>query len=106
MPVEQQMNDFFETRVWRKIVNVVTAIGKTAFFAFDVAQLRAIDDDAFEAAVDDDSGGRQGETSNTLSGSLAYACPFFMQNGRPGCLQRVACFCDLSGNKAAEAGTP
>ena len=57
--VEQQMNDFLETRIRGEIVDVVSAIGQAAFFALDITKQRAPDDDAFEPAIDDDSSGRQ-----------------------------------------------
>jgi len=55
MAVQQQMYDLFETRVGREIVDVVAAVGQTPFLTLDVAEQRASDDDAFQAAVDDDT---------------------------------------------------
>lgn len=40
-------------------MDVVSAIGEAAFFALDVTKERAPDDDAFEPAIDNDTGGRQ-----------------------------------------------
>jgi hypothetical protein len=57
--VEQQMNDFLEARVWSEVVDIVSAEGKAAFFALDITKQRAPDDDAFEPAIDYDTGGRQ-----------------------------------------------
>jgi hypothetical protein len=59
MAVEQQMSDLFETGARGKVVDVVSAIGETAFFALDVAEERAPYDDAFKPAIDDDTSGRQ-----------------------------------------------
>ena len=53
------MHDLFETCIACQIVNVVAAIGKAPFLALDVAEQGVSDDDAFEAAIDDDTGGRQ-----------------------------------------------
>ena len=55
MTVQQQVNDLFETRVGREIVDVVAAVGQAPFLALDVTEQRASDDDAFQAAVDDDT---------------------------------------------------
>ncbi len=52
MAVEQQVNDFFERRVRREIVDVVSAIGQASDRAFDVTELGGPDDDAFEATID------------------------------------------------------
>jgi hypothetical protein len=57
--VEQQVDDFLEGRVRRKIVDVVSAIGEAALLTLDITKQRAPDDDAFEPAIDNDSGGRQ-----------------------------------------------
>ncbi len=57
--VEQQVNDFFETRVGREIVDIVSTERQAAFLALDITKQRAPDDDAFEPAIDNDTGGRQ-----------------------------------------------
>jgi hypothetical protein len=57
MAVEQQVDDLFEARVGCEIVDIVSAVGKTAFSALDVTEQGAADDDALKAAVDDDTGG-------------------------------------------------
>jgi hypothetical protein len=53
------MDDFFEAGVGCEVVDVVAAEGQAAFFALDVTEQRAPDDDAFEPAIDNDTGGRQ-----------------------------------------------
>jgi hypothetical protein len=57
--VKQQMNDFFEARVRGEIVDIVSTERQAAFFALDITKQRAPDDDAFEPAIDNDTGGRQ-----------------------------------------------
>ena len=57
--VEQQVDDFFETRIGREVVDIVSTVGQAAFLALDITKQRAPDDDAFEPAIDNDSGGRQ-----------------------------------------------
>ncbi len=53
MPEEQQITDFFEGRMRGEVAYVEAAIREPASRAFDVAQLRGADDDAFQTAVDD-----------------------------------------------------
>jgi hypothetical protein len=57
--VEQQVNDFFKTRVGGEIVDIVSTERQAAFFALDITKQRAPDDDAFEPAIDNYTGGRQ-----------------------------------------------
>ena len=70
MAVKQKMNDFFERRVGREVVDVVATIGKTSDDAFDVTELGRPDDDAFETAIDN---GRQGFPPNRPSADAEEA---------------------------------
>ncbi len=51
------MCDLFKARIGRDIVDVVAAIREAANLALDIAEQRAADDDAFKAAIDDQTGG-------------------------------------------------
>lgn len=66
------MADFFKARVGSQIVDVVTAVGKPAELAFDVAEVCVADDDAFEAAVDDGTGVGQGKNLRKLLGTSEF----------------------------------
>lgn len=57
--VKQQVHDLFKARVRGELVDVVSTVGQAAFFALDITKQRAPDDDAFEPAIDNDTGGRQ-----------------------------------------------
>lgn len=66
-------------------MDVVTAIGEPADLAFNVAEQGVSDDDAFKAAIDDDSGGRQGRILPGSSlGVLAPPRPFSCKRPRDG----------------------
>jgi hypothetical protein len=53
------MNDFLKARIRGEVVDIVSTVGEAAFLALDITKERASDDDAFQPAIDDYSGGRQ-----------------------------------------------
>ena len=50
--VQQQVDDLFVRRVAREIVDVVSTVGQPADFAFNIAENRLADDDAFQTTID------------------------------------------------------
>jgi hypothetical protein len=66
------VNDFFEARVRGEIVDIVSTERQAAFLALDITKKRAPDDDAFEPAIDNDTGGRQ---CRVPPGELLLATP-------------------------------
>jgi hypothetical protein len=56
---EQQVDDFFEAHIRRKIVDVVSTVCKPPDLTFDITQNRGPDDNAFKPAIDNRTCGRQ-----------------------------------------------
>ncbi len=84
---EQQMGNFFERRVGRKIVDVVAAIGQTADLALDIAQDRRTNDDAFETAIDNRTS-RQRNPPEDARRALARGLVDFEGAGNPACRRK------------------
>jgi hypothetical protein len=54
--VPQEVGDFLERRVRRKVGDVVAAIGEAAFFSSNAAESGLADNDSFETRIDRDGG--------------------------------------------------
>ncbi len=65
----QQVADFFEGRLRRQVVDVVSAVGENAALAVDEADARAGGDDVFEAGLGFDLGGHGPIIQNLFTGS-------------------------------------
>ena len=84
--VEQKMDDLFEGRVRREIVDVVATIGQAPDGALDVTELGRPNDDPLEAAIDN---GWQRKSSRKKLPRMRGRPRFF--GGRaPACIRAVS----------------